>query len=92
MTNSTSEVPDTSVEDLQKTLKESNEDRKKDKLRRQVQRAHDWRVQVWAQCELKIRAANASLAALGTEEVEPFEPEFDNDEMLHHYSSMPLSK
>jgi hypothetical protein len=76
----------------QHLLKESNDDRKRDKLRRQAIRAHEWRVQVWAQCELKIRAANASLEALGTTPVEPFKPKFEDDAMLHHYSTMQLSK
>lgn len=80
------------LEALQDRLKESNEDRKRDKLRRQVTRAHEWRVQVWAQMELKIRTANASLEVLGAEPVEPFEPDFGDDDTLHHYANMTLSK
>lgn len=80
------------IEEARRTLKESNDDRKRDKLRRSITRAHEWRVQVWAQSELKIRAANASLVALGSDPVEPFPPQFEDDGMLHHYSTMPLSK
>lgn len=80
------------VKDESKTLKESNEDRKKAKLRRSIARAHDWRVRVWAESELKIRAANASLVVLGAEEIVPFEADFSNDENLHHYSQMQISK
>lgn len=71
---------------------ETNNGRKVDKLTRQAQRAHEWRVQVHAQSELKIRAANASLAALGADPYEPFDPQYDSDEMLHHYSNMSLTK
>lgn len=69
-----------------------NDERKREKLQRQIQRAHEWRVQVWAQSELKIRSAQAGLEILGVEPVDLFEPEFGNDEMLHHYATMPLSK
>lgn len=84
-------TPD-AIEKVRKTLKESNEDRKRDKLRREAVRAHEWRVQVWAQMELKIRTANAQAQVLGAEPYEPFEPQFDDDGMLNHYSTMQLSK
>lgn len=80
------------VAETPKSLKESNEDRKRDKLRRQAIRAHEWRIQVWAQMELKIRSAQASLEVLGAEPVDLMEPQFDDDEMVHHYASMSLSK
>lgn len=80
------------VENLKKTLKESNEDRKRDKLRREAQRAHEWRVQVWAQMELKIRTANAQAEVLDSAPYVPFEPDFGDDTMLHHYSTMTLTK
>lgn len=80
------------IDRVQQALKESNEDRKRDKLNRQVTRAHEWRVQVWAQMELKIRQANASLEVLGSQPVECFEPQFDDDSMIAHYASMTLSK
>lgn len=91
MSEVTTETP-TAADAAKAVLKESNEDRRKDKLRRQVTRAHEWRVQVWAQSELKIRAANAALVAMGGEAVEPFDPQFADDEMLQHYASMSLSK
>lgn len=88
-------MPDTAaaeVEEAKKAVKESNDDRKRQKLHRQIQRSHEWRVQVWAQMELKIRSAQAGLAVLGDEETELFEPDFTDDAMLHHYSTMPLTK
>lgn len=80
------------IEAVKRSIKESNDDRKRDKLRRQITRAHEWRVQVWAQSELRIREANASLQVLGTEPIEPFEPDFTDDGNLHHYANMTLSK
>jgi len=70
----------------------SNDDRKRDKLLREATRAHEWRVQVWAQMENKIRAANATLTALGGEAYEPWNADFDDAEALAHYSTMTLTK
>lgn len=46
-------------------VKETNEDRVAGKLARRVERQIRWRMRVWAQCELAIRAANAELQQLG---------------------------
>lgn len=78
------------IEELKSSIKQQNEDRKREALMRKAQKAHDWRVQVWAQCERRIRGFNAQLAVLGAEEFIPYEPQFDDDEMLEHYSTMPL--
>lgn len=82
MTDTTSEAP----------TKISNDDRKRNKLSREITRAHEWRTQVYAQMELKIRTATAQLEVLGGEAPDLFEPQFDDDDMLHHYASMSLSK
>lgn len=74
------------------TDKVSNDDRKRDKLIREATRAHEWRVQVWAQMENKIRAANASITALGGEPYEPWDADFTDPESLTHYSTMTLTK
>lgn len=71
-------------------LKQSNDDRKRAALMAKAAKAHDWRVQVWAQCERRIRGFNAELKVLGVEPFEPYEPQFDDDAMLEHYSTMPL--
>lgn len=70
----------------------SNEERKARKLRREAQRAHEWRVQVWAQMHTKIEAANAALGALGADQYEPWEPNFSDPDLLHQYSTMTLTK
>jgi hypothetical protein len=83
---------DEQIEAVRATLKESNEDRKRDKLTRAIQRAHEYRVQVWAQMELKILGAVGDLEVLGGEPPELLEPDFADKEMLHHYASMTLTK
>jgi len=80
------------IESMAKSLKESNDDRKKDKLARKITRAHEWRVQVWAQMELKIRADIAAMEALNGEAPALFEPDFESQDMLQHYADMTLSK
>lgn len=70
----------------------SNDQRRLDKLIREATRAHEWRVQVWAQMENKIRVANASIGAMGGDPYEPWTPDFTDPEALAHYSSMTLTK
>lgn len=88
---STESAPQVS-EAVQTSLKESNEDRKRAKLRKSITRAHEWRVQVWAQSELKIQGAQAQLDVLNGGTVELFEPQFDDPDMVAHYASMQLTK
>lgn len=83
---------ETQADQANATLKESNEDRKRDKHRRRIIRAHEWRVQVWAQMELKIKADQAALEVLGGEPVDIWEPDFSSPEQVAHYASMTLSK
>lgn len=83
---------ETTVEQRKSSLKEHNDQLRRDKLQRQVRRAHEWRVQVWAQSELKIREAQSGLGVLGTDPVQLFEPNFGDDDMLHHYATMQITK
>lgn len=78
------------IEGLKDSIKQQNEDRKAEALMKKAQRAHDWRVQVWAQSERRIRGFNAQLTVLGREEFIPYEPQFDDDTALEHYASMTL--
>lgn len=73
-------------------LKESNEERQRRKFRRKAIRAHDWRVRVWAQCELTIRQANASAQVLGGDPFEPWTPNFTDAETLQRYATMQITK
>lgn len=92
MPDTTGHATDNDVEALRKSVKESNEDRKRDKLQRKAHRAHEWRVQVWAQSELAMQAANAELEILGSEPYMPYTPDFSSPDMLTHYASMTLPK
>ena len=78
------------IENLQASIKQSNEERKAEALMKRAQKAHDWRVQVWAQSERRIRGFNAELAVLGMDQFEPYEPDFEDAQMLEHYATMPL--
>lgn len=78
------------IADLQASIKKSNDDRKIESLMKKAQKAHDWRVQVWAQSERRIRGFNAQLAVLGAEEFAPYDPDFNDDGLLEHYATMPL--
>lgn len=80
------------VNEQPKALKESNDDRKRQRLHREAVRAHEWRVRVWAECELRIRQANVSTEVLGGEPYVPWDPNFDDDAQLLHYSTMQVSK
>lgn len=72
-------------------MAQSNEDRKAEALCRKIQKAHDWRVQVWAQSELRIQAAQAELAVLGREAMALYEPDFADEDRVRHFAEMSLS-
>lgn len=72
--------------------KESNEDRKRKALVARAIKSHEWRVQVWAQMERRIQGINSELAVIGADAYEPYEPQFDNPELLAHYATMTLPK
>jgi hypothetical protein len=69
-----------------------NDRMKQDRLIRQATRAHEWRVQVWAQSERKIQQVNAELKAMGKPEYEPWDADFTSAERLEHYSDMTITK
>lgn len=85
MTTETTEEESEAVQ-----TKESNTDRRRDALLKKLRKAHDWRVQVWAQSELRIRAMNAELVEMGLEPFSPYEAQFGDDDMLRHYAEMSL--
>lgn len=72
------------------SVKQSNEDRKREALMKKAKKAHDWRVQVWAQMEIRLRGINAQLGVLGEEPFAPYDTDFDDPAMLKHYSEMTL--
>lgn len=86
MSEATAEAPP------QKGDPDYNERMRRYKLVRTIQRAHEWRVQVWAQMERKIKSSNAALEAMGSEPIVPFEPNFADPEVVEHYATMKLSR
>lgn len=72
-------------------VKQTNEERRRDKLQKQAARAHEWRVQVWAQQTLRLDRINAELAAMEFPPVVPWEPDFADREMLKHYAEMSIT-
>lgn len=57
-----------------------NDQRKAEALVRKIRRQDKWRVQVWAQCEQRIREANAELEAIGFDEFWPETPDWDDED------------
>jgi hypothetical protein len=90
MTDTQGKATAEDIDALKEQIKKSNDDRKIESLMRKAQKAHDWRVQVWAQSERRIRGFNAQLEVIGAPAYEPFEPDFKDDAMLEHYATMPL--
>ena len=88
----TGHATDADIQAAKDKIKESNDDRQREKMRRRIARAHAWRVQVWAQSELKIRQANSALELLGTEPEQVYTPDFESEERLNHYANMALPK
>lgn len=90
MADATGHATDEDINSLKESIKQSNDERKIESLMKKAQKAHDWRVQVWAQSERRIRGFNAQLQVLGAEVYEPFEPDFNDPAMLEHYATMSL--
>lgn len=68
-------------------MPETNEMRRARKLLDRINRAHDWRVKVWAQCELRIQAMSTELTVLGNEPPMLFKPDFSDHDMLLEYAA-----
>lgn len=67
-------------------MAKSNEDRRAEALARRIEKAHDWRVRVWAQSELRIIAMNAEMETLGYPPPALFKPDFSDRKMLLQYA------
>lgn len=64
------------------SLSRSNTERQVEALRRRIRRQHRWRAQVWADCEIRIRAMNGKLQDLGRPPQGLAEYDFDSDRGL----------
>lgn len=60
-------------------LSRSNTERQIEALRRKIRRQHRWRAQVWADCEIRIRAMNSKLQDLGRPPQVLAEYDFESD-------------
>lgn len=70
--------------------KMTNNERRASKLRAEIRKGHNWRVQVWAQQQVRIAAKNAELVEMGFDEEIVFEPNFEDPSMVEHYTTMSL--
>lgn len=68
-------------------LNKSNAERKAAKLRKQIRRKHDWRVQVWAESEQNIAKLQHELEALGEPREQLFKPDFSDPALLAQYAN-----
>lgn len=66
--------------------KETNEERRATKLRREIQRQHNWRVTTWAKAEQYIEERQQVLVNLGFDREELFQPDFNNPAMIAEYA------
>ena len=80
----------TNGDTVEPTHKMSNNDRRANRLRAEIRKGHNWRVQVWAQQETRINAKQAELEAMGYEGENLYEPDFTVEANLEHYSKMNL--
>lgn len=67
--------------------KQTNEERRAERLRREIQKQHGWRVKTWAVAMKYIDERQKELAALGFDEEELFQPDFNNPAMVEEYAS-----
>lgn len=66
--------------------KETNEQRRRTRLQREIAKQHGWRVTTWAKAELYIAERQKELEALGFPREDLFKPDFDNPAMVEEYA------
>lgn len=67
--------------------KETNEERRRTRLQREIGKQHAWRVKTWAQAERYIAERQDELEALGFPREDLFKPDFDNPAMIEEYAA-----
>jgi hypothetical protein len=72
--------------------KETNEERRARRLRREITKNHNWRVSTWAKAERYIEERQQELESLGFDRESLFEPDFKNAAMLEQYADLPRSE
>lgn len=68
-------------------MAKTNLERHHDAVRRRIERDHDYRVKIWAQCEIRILSRLADLQASGGQPPDLFTPDFSDSVMLHEYAA-----
>lgn len=68
--------------------KETNEERRRNRLRREIAKQHNWRVTTWAKAITYIEERQLELEALGFPREELFEPDFGNPALVAQYSDL----
>lgn len=72
-----------------RVLNSANAERRAVKLRQQIQRKHDWRIEVWATGEQKIEEMQMELASLGFARENLIQPDFTDPAMVEFYAKKP---
>lgn len=67
--------------------KETNEERRARRLRREIGKQHNWRVTTWAKAEQYIEERQVELEGMGFEREALFEPDFSNPALVEQYAS-----
>jgi hypothetical protein len=66
---------------------ETNADRRRVRLLREIKKQHNWRIQTWAKAELYIAKRQAELVELGFGKEDLFRPDFDDQAMIEYYAN-----
>lgn len=67
---------------------ETNEERRAQRLRREIQKQHNWRVSTWAKAIKYIEVRQQELDELGAPREDLFEPDFSNPALVDQYSDL----
>jgi len=68
---------------------ESNDQRRAVRLRREINKQHQWRVKTWATAQRYIAERQTELRELGFDEEELFEPDFSTEANVELYINSP---
>lgn len=67
---------------------ETNEERRARRVRREIQKQHNWRVSTWAKAIKYIEQRQKELTDLGFNREELFEPDFTNPSLVDSYADL----
>lgn len=66
--------------------KQTNEERRAERLRREIAKQHNWRVMTWAKAEKYIEERQQELTLLEFERESLFEPDFTDPALVDQYA------